>query len=64
MLLQITSEDTETKHCYICFLQIPGYKLSNFKPNKFLNNILPAKERKNKWMSKNKVGKSTSCTHW
>ena len=30
----------------------------------FLNNILPAKEIKKKWMPQSKVGKLTSCTHW
>ena len=27
MFFQLTFEDAETKHCHICFLQRPGYKL-------------------------------------
>ena len=36
MFVQLTSEDAETKHCRICFLQRLGYKLQYFKSNKMV----------------------------
>ena len=36
MFFQLTFEDVETKHCHICFLQRPGYKLYCFKSSKMV----------------------------